>query len=135
MGSIFLGSLMVITAIIGHRYRRIVFRELLAPRSGCGKLLAIVGGVGGGIAGVIGLTLGEIFNITTLTLILFPLCLLLMVIAHTFWAKAEDPSWSRVWSRLRKNCDWQAVRRLLCLIAQRWWQCVVAEHSRVSRKV
>ena len=116
-----LGSLMVITAIISHRYRRVVFRELLAPQSGCGKLLAIVGVVGGGIAGVIGFTLGRIFNITTLGHVVFPLCLLLMVIAHSFWAKAEDPTGSRVWSRLRKNCDWQAVRRLLCLIAQCWW--------------
>lgn len=88
-----LGSLMVIAAIIGHRFRRVVFRELVAPQSGCGKLLAIVGIVGGGIAGVIGFTLGRIFNITTMGLILFPLCLLLIVIAHSFWAKAEDPGW------------------------------------------
>lgn len=93
--------LLALAAGVGHRYRYLIAQELINPRTRVGRVVGAIGMIGGGTAGMIGYGLGRAVELSSETPVAWSVLGSLMVaggmalvlIAHAFWAFAENPNW------------------------------------------
>ncbi|MCY9692054.1 hypothetical protein [Paenibacillus alginolyticus] len=101
------GLLLVIflcSAIVGHRYRKIVLQEAIAPRTKLGITLLVMGFVGPAFAGGLVYALGNLLEHTVgttvmmkcLTAAFVPISIYLVTILHASWLKVEQPDWKPI---------------------------------------
>ncbi len=98
-----LGAAFVATAAVGHLFRRQIMQELLAPRTRLGLAFAALGSIGAGGAGAIGYSTGRALPPVVLLGELFLGALVIALIGHSMWTKAEDPDWQPQPARRRSS--------------------------------
>jgi hypothetical protein len=98
-----LGAAFAGTALAGHRFRRAIAQELLAPRTPLGLAFAALGSIGAGAAGILAYSTGRALPRAVLLGELYLGALVIVLVSHSFWTKAEDPSWQPRPSRRRKS--------------------------------
>ncbi|MDR6227058.1 hypothetical protein [Desmospora profundinema] len=89
-GIVFFGLLFA-AALFGHIYRRKVLSEILGTRSWYTIVLFFIA-TGGGTGALGGIILGKI-NPHVGGYWMYFVFLLLTIVSHSMWAKAEDPNW------------------------------------------
>jgi hypothetical protein len=88
-----LGAVFAATAVVGHLFRREIFREVLTPRTPLGLAFAALGSIGAGGAGALGYAAGRDLPPVIALGELYLLGLLIVLVMHAGWARVEDPAW------------------------------------------
>jgi hypothetical protein len=99
----------VITGCIGYKYRRLIFQELMSPRTKLGKILLTAGATGAGAAGIGALWARSVAEevpylgpiLLTITIVLISIYVLLAF--YSGWIKVEEPDWKPDRRRPRKH--------------------------------
>lgn len=84
--------LQVLSAIIGFRFRKTINQEIRSPKKRWGRLLATVGGIGGGGAALLAYILTPNLPILMLSLMYMGL-LFVVAVFHAQWLFTEKPNW------------------------------------------